>query len=107
MKDIAFLLVAFIAVSVYSTLNASSLHAQTSVKKKYAVTIDTAHAKAASSSFAVQLLEDSSTEKFILVINNPLSERLSITVRSQSGEGYNETTSLMMVRKRFDFSAAE
>lgn len=105
-RNFAFLFV-IAAGTFYLILNTQAATAQTATVKNYSPVSDTVKVKAAVPAFKVDILQDASSEKFILLIDNPLQQRLSISVRSVNGEGYLETTSELSLRKRFSMTEAE
>jgi hypothetical protein len=56
--------------------------------------------------FDVQILSDSSEQKFILVIDNPSAERLRVFI-SSGNAGFSDQTREVAYRKRINLSGAE
>ncbi len=104
MKNKSILIIAFIATSMFSIVQATPIkHSPAGNNSK----TDTLLSKSDLPSFTVQIVGDNNNQKFILLVTNPLKEKLHIAIKFQSGEGYNETTSRTMLRKRFDMTGAE
>ncbi len=89
----------FLAVVLMTSMSSIMIQAQTSVKEKIELT-------QRSELFQVHITEDASPDKFIVTIDNPLKEKLRLTVTGGNGH-YDCTVKNETTRKRFDMSLAE
>jgi hypothetical protein len=105
MKKITTLFIALIAVSVYSSFAANHVAAQTSARQKYVIEADTSSLKN-TPAFDVQIVKDSNSQKFILIVNNPSSQKLNISISAASTPGFKDQVTNVSYKKRIDMSVA-
>jgi hypothetical protein len=100
-SSILFMAIIFSATMIKTT-------AQTSVKPAAYIVNDTAkQTEAAVNSFDVQIITENQDQRFILSISNPFAEKLTISISSNSGVGFNDNTKSFNYRKRFNMEGAE
>ncbi|MBO9573279.1 MAG: hypothetical protein J7497_13890 [Chitinophagaceae bacterium] len=106
MKKATSLFVAFIAVSIYSTLTASPASSQTNFKN-FIVNADTTLTEKTSPAFDVRIIKDSNSQKFILIVSNPLTEKLQLSIAAASTPGFKQQIDGVSFRKRIDMTGAD
>lgn len=96
----------FTLVTAFAFLNSCSLFR--TVNRPHSVINDTTQKQLKESpSFNFEITEDVNKEKFIVSIDNPLTERLFITIKCPDQGVYSENTSKRHFHKRYDMSVAE
>jgi hypothetical protein len=81
--------------------------AQTSVKTPVQFVADTAKQAMDIIDFNVNITSEKNGQKFILLINNPLEEKLRISIASPEGVGFTDNTKTMHYRKRINLTDAQ
>ena len=100
--SISSLLIVFLIILTAQNLNAQSEN-QSQLKSKFSKSI----VKNQQVDFSFQLVPDSDPDKFVLIINNPSSDKLFFWVGTSDGNMLSENTSQKLLRTRMNMSGAE